>query len=62
VKPLFTFGPLLATPGALIAIEASGDSLFTVGDWGEIDSNDRKENQPSLELRIPLLRNYSFGV
>jgi hypothetical protein len=56
VKPLFTLGQLVATPGALAAIGVSGDDLYTYlarhqsGDWGEIDDHDRKENQISLEL------------
>jgi len=46
VKPLFTLGQVVATPGALAALEASGESLFDYvarhlsGDWGDVDSED----------------------
>ena len=42
VKPLFTLGQVVATPGALAAIGVSGDNLSTYiarhqsGDWGDI--------------------------
>jgi hypothetical protein len=50
VKPLFTLGRVVATPGALAAVRVSGDDLSTYlarhqsGDWGEIDKHDKKEN------------------
>jgi hypothetical protein len=55
VKPLFTLGQVVATPGALAAIGVSGDDLSIYlsrhqsGDWGEIDEHDRNENEFSLE-------------
>jgi hypothetical protein len=55
---LFHLGQLVATPGALEAIGASGDSLvgllnrYVTGDWGDLDEHDRKENELSPgELR-----------
>ena len=68
MKPLFTLGQLVATPGALKAIEASGDSLFTYlsrhqsGDWGEVDEHDRKENELSLEQGFRLMSVYSLST
>src|ERR1700722_12953055 len=50
LKPLFTLGRVVATPGALAAIGVSGDDLSSYlarhqsGDWGAIDAHDRKEN------------------
>lgn len=60
----FLAGQLVATPGALAAIEASGESLFTylqrhlAGDWGEIDEDDRRENELSLEQNFRLVSAY----
>jgi hypothetical protein len=68
VKPLFTLGQVVATPGALKAIEASGDSLFTYlsrhqsGDWGEVDAHDRRENQLSLEQGFRLISVYRLST
>ena len=68
MKPLFTLGQVVATPGALKAIEASGDSLFTYlsrhqsGDWGNVDAHDRKENQLSLEQGFRLMSVYSLST
>lgn len=58
MKPLFTLGRLVATPGALAAIGVLGDDLSTFlarhqsGDWGDIDADDRKENQLSVEHEL----------
>jgi hypothetical protein len=63
-KPLFDLGQLVATPGALAALETSGQSPMdflsrhVTGDWGEIPREDRKENQFSLEKGFRLLSSY----
>ena len=68
MKPLFTLGQLVATPGALKAIEASGDSLSSYisrhqsGDCGEVDAHDRKENELSLEQGFRLMSVYSLST
>ena len=68
MKPLFTLGQLVATPGALKAIEASGDSLSSYfsrhqsADWGEVDAHDRKENELSLEQGFRLMSVYSLST
>jgi hypothetical protein len=68
VKPLFTLGQVLATPGTLKAIEASGDSLSSYlarhqsGDWGDVDAHDRRENQLSLEQGFRLMSVYSLST
>jgi len=47
-KPLFDLGQLVATPGALAALERSGQnpmaflSPHVTGDWGELSEDDRK--------------------
>jgi hypothetical protein len=54
-KPLFGLGQLVATPGALTALEKSGQSPMdflsrhVTGDWGELSEDDRKENQLGVE-------------
>jgi hypothetical protein len=64
----FDLGQLVATPGALAAIEASGDSLVTYlsrhesGIWGDVDEHDRKENELSLEHGLRLMSVYSLST
>jgi hypothetical protein len=47
-KPLFDLGQLVATPGALAALEKSGQtpmdflSRHGTGDWGELSEDDHK--------------------
>jgi len=63
-KPLFDLGQLVATPGALAALEKSGQSPMeflsrhVTGDWGEIPEEDRRENQFSLEKGFRLMSSY----
>ena len=63
-KPLFDLGQLVATPGALAALEKSSQSPMhfisrhVAGDWGEIPEEDRKENQFSLEKGFRLMSSY----
>lgn len=51
--PLFPFGQIVATPGALAALEKAGQQpgefLTRHGSGGELDEHDRKENQLSLK-------------
>jgi hypothetical protein len=63
-KPLFDLGQLVATPGALTALEKAGQnpmeflSRHVTGDWGEIPEEDRKENQFGLKQGVRLLSSY----
>jgi hypothetical protein len=63
-KRLFDFGQLVATPGALMALEKTGQnpmeflSRHVTGDWGEIPEEDQRENQFSLENGFRLLSSY----
>jgi len=49
----FNPGQVVATPGALAALEASGESLSDYltrhlsGDWGDVDAEDARENELS---------------
>jgi hypothetical protein len=63
-QPLFDLGQLVATPGALTALEKAGQnameflSRHVTGDWGNIPEEDHKENQYSLEHGLRLLSSY----
>ena len=64
-QPLFPLGQIVATPGALAALEKAGQqpqeflSRHVHGDWGnELSEEDRRENQFSLERGFRLLSSY----
>jgi len=63
-RPLFDLGQLVATPGALAALEKSGQnpmdfvSRHVTGDWGELSKEDREENRLSLQKGFRLLSSY----
>lgn len=67
-KPLFDLGQLVATPGALAALEKSGQSPMDflsrhiVGDWGDLPEDDRKENQLSVERGFRILSSYKTNA
>ena len=64
IRPLFPLGRIVATPGALEALEQSGQSahefltLHASGNWGELDDGDRRENELSLREGFRLLSAY----
>jgi hypothetical protein len=51
----FPLGHIVATPGALIALEATGENALTFigrhsrGDWGDVDKGDWQANETALE-------------
>jgi hypothetical protein len=63
----FTPGQVVATPGVLAALEASGESLLTylqrhlAGDWGDVSGPDVYENQYALEHGLRLLSSYKLS-
>src|SRR5260370_20089792 len=63
-KPLFDLGQLVATPGALAALEKSGQSPMdflsrhVAGDLREIPEEDKQVNPLSLEKSFPLMNSY----
>jgi hypothetical protein len=67
-KPLFDLGQLVATPGALAALEKSGQNAMAFlsrhvsGDWGDLPKEDREENQLSLAKGFRLLSSYSTSA
>jgi hypothetical protein len=62
----FNPGKVVATPGALAALEASGESLFDYldrhlsGDWGDVVAEDAQENELSLKHGRRLLSAYTL--
>ena len=62
----FNPGKVMATPGALAALEASGESLLNylqrhlAGDWGDVDAEDAQENELSLQNGWRLLSVYTL--
>jgi len=64
----FPLGQLVATPGALQALIEAGDSptsflqRHVVGDWGELDEEDRQENERSVSSGCRLLSAYATST
>jgi hypothetical protein len=62
----FTPGQVVATPGALAALEASGESLLDyvqrhlTGDWGDVSDPDVCENEYALAHGLRLLSSYKL--
>jgi hypothetical protein len=63
---LFSLGQIVATPGALAALEEAGEGPVTylarhlVGAWGEVCEEDAKENEFSVENGFRILSAYSL--
>ena len=63
-KPLFPLGQVVATPGALSALEDAGQNPLeflhrhVTGDWGDLDEHDRNENELGLKQGLRLLSAY----
>jgi hypothetical protein len=64
----FSPGRVVATPAALDAFMASGDSPVAflerhlAGDWGELDENDARENELSLQHGWRILSCYRLST
>jgi hypothetical protein len=62
----FPLGRVVATPGALAALDRTGDTptaflrRHVSGDWGELDAHDREENELSLMGGFRLLSAYTL--
>ena len=65
--PLLPLGKVVATPGALELLSGVGEDPFDYlsrhasGDWGELDSHDRRENERSLKHGWRILSSYPVG-
>src|SRR5438552_4409638 len=63
-SPLFKPGRVVATPGALEALEQSGQSVWEfltrhlAGDWGLVDMHDKAANDEALKDGSRLLSAY----
>jgi hypothetical protein len=63
-RSTFPLGRIVATPGALAALAAAGQSpheflaRHICGDWGDLCENDREENEVSLRTGCRLLSAY----
>ncbi len=59
-------GQVVATPGALAALQEAGESPLgylrrhMAGDWGEVDPEDWQENEFSLTRGLRLLSAYTL--
>ena len=62
----FPLGHVVATPGALAALQEAGDRPADLlrrqicGDWGDLDEHDRQENERSLKDGCRLLSAYTL--
>jgi hypothetical protein len=67
-EPRFPLGQILATPGALEALRSADQTPeeFLVrhvsGDWGDLDEEDKAENEFSLAKGFRLLSAYQLGT
>ena len=64
---LFCSGQIVATPGALAALEEANQtaqeflSRHLQGDWGDLCDDDKTANQEALEQGLRLLSSYTTG-
>ena len=67
-KPAFELGQIVATPGALAALKKAGQqpgeflTRHINRDWGDLDEEDRKENEYSLGHGFRLLSAYKTNA
>jgi hypothetical protein len=68
VAALFPLGQVVATPGALDALERAAESAadylarHASGDWGELDAEDRAANDAALTDGSRILSAYTLGT
>ena len=64
----YPLGCVVATPGALAALEESGTSAIVylqrhaAGDWGEVCQEDKKANEFALKEGLRILSAYKLPV
>lgn len=64
--PLFHTGPVVATPGALEALERNGSNgeeyllRHVSGDWGEVDGQDKAANDEALKTGARIMSVYTL--
>ena len=61
-------GRTVATPGALEALQGAGESPLgylarhATGDWGDLDADDKRENELSVREGYRILSAYHLGT
>src|SRR5207302_5983110 len=66
-KPLFKLGQVVATPGAIEALERAGQTPWSLvarhvaGDWGELSEDDRQLNNEALKDGSRILSAYTLN-
>ncbi len=64
-RPSFSLGRVLATPGALNALEPeeihAGLARHVRCDWGELDEEDKRANDFAVNRRLRILSAYRAG-
>lgn len=64
IRPLFPLGRVVATPGAMSLFEAFNTSPLeylvrhVIGDWGELDAEDRQANDAALVHGTRIVSSY----
>jgi hypothetical protein len=67
-QPAFELGQIVATPGALAALKKAGQqpgeflTRHVNREWGDLDEDDRKENEYGLEHGFRLLSAYKTNA
>ncbi len=67
MNPRFHLGRIVATPGALGALERTGDRpanflrRHLCGDWGDLDEHDQAQNELSVTTDLRILSAYSLS-
>jgi len=67
IEPKFPLGRIVATPGALAALERANQTPLeflarhATGDWGEVCDGDKKLNDEALIQGERMLSSYSTG-
>ena len=68
MKRLFQLGRIVATPGALDAMEYAEVlpqkllARHVSGDWGDLDKEDKRENELSVEKGFRILSSYKLDT
>lgn len=67
-RPLFPLGQVVATPGALAALQAAKQlplellRRHQMGDWGDVPAEDKQENDLSVTHALRLLSAYTLST
>jgi hypothetical protein len=67
-EPLFPLGQVVATPGALEALEEASQTVFEflqrhqTGDWGTVPEEDKAENDFSVTRYLRILSAYELNT